>query len=384
MITGLREEHDVTLVTAFRDEPGEAEAATDLLRSGLDVHAVDARLPSGAGRWARRRRFVTTWARGAYPWRTVWFADPLMQETIDRLTRERQFDVAAVEDNSMGIFRFPRELPTVLSEYEVRTPRPVDWRLGRPAAWPGWAFREADWRRWPAYQRSVWSSFDRVQVVTDRDAAAIARIAPELADRVRVNPFGIDLPELGTTAVEEDGSLLFVGNFAHPPNVDAARWLIDEIMPVLRARNTRATLRIVGPGAPADVRAQAGPDVEILGEVPSVAPFLETASVVLAPLRIGGGMRMKALHALAAGKALVTTTRGAEGLVVDGVKPPFMRADEPEAFATLVAELLHDADLRRRLGAEARAFVSEHYSSRAYARRLEGVYGELVAERGQR
>jgi glycosyltransferase involved in cell wall biosynthesis len=383
MIAGLREQHEVTLVTVFSDEPGDADAAADLLRSGLDIHAVDARLPSGAARWARRRRFVTTWARGAYPWRTVWFADPLVQETIDRLTRERRFDLAAVEDNSMGIFRFPRELPTVLSEYEVRTPRPVDWRCGPPSAWPGWVFREADWRRWPDYQRSVWSSFDRVQVFTDRDAAAVGRIAPEIVDRVRVNPFGIDLPEHSDAAGEEDGVLLFVGNFAHPPNVDAARWLIDDIMPLLRARNTGARLRIVGPGAPADVRAQAGPDVEILGEVPSVEPFLEAASVVLAPLRIGGGMRMKALHALAAGKALVTTSRGAEGLAVDGVKPPFLTADEPDAFASLVAELLDDINLRRELGGEARAFVSEHYSSRAYGRRLEGVYGELIAERAQ-
>src|SRR6266508_6315791 len=94
MIAGLRERHEVTLVTAFRDEAGEAAAAASLLRSGLDVHAVDARMPpAGAERWARRRRFVATWARGAYPWRTVWFADPLVQETIDRLTHGRRFDL---------------------------------------------------------------------------------------------------------------------------------------------------------------------------------------------------------------------------------------------------------------------------------------------------
>lgn len=379
MVAGLRERHEVTLVTAFRDEAGEAEAVADLLRSGLDVHAVDARMPSGAERWARRRRFVATWARGEYPWRTVWFADPLVQETIDRLTRERRYDLAAVEDNSMGIFRFPPGLPTVLTEHEVRNPRPVDWHCGRPRAWPGWALREADWKRWPAYQRSVWSAFDRIQVFTDRDAGTVGTLAPDLLDRVRVNPFAIDPPEPSDPA-GQDGLLLFVGNFAHPPNVDAARWLVTDIMPRLRARNAGARLLLVGAGAPADVRALVASDVEVLGEVPSVAPFLESAAVVLAPVRIGGGMRMKALHALASGKALVTTSRGAEGLAVAGVEPPFLVADEPEAFATVVTELLHDVDRRRDLGASARSFVLEHYSPRAYCRRLERVYGELVEE----
>jgi glycosyltransferase involved in cell wall biosynthesis len=340
-------------------------------------------MPSGAERWARRRRFAATWARGAYPWRTVWFADPLVQKTIDRLTRERRFDVAAVEDNSMGIFRFPSGLPTVLTEHEVRNPRSIDWRIGRPSAWPGWAFREADWRRWSTYQRSVWSSFDRIQVFTDRDAASVGKLAPELLDRVRVNPFAIDPPPEPADPAGQDGLLLFVGNFAHPPNVDAARWLLDEIMPQLRARNIGARLLLVGAGAPADIRAGAGSDVEVLGEVPDVAPFLESAAVVLAPVRIGGGMRMKALHALAAGKALVTTSRGAEGLAIVDVESPFLVADDPESFASLVVDLLHDADRRGSLGARARAFVLEHHSPRAYCRRLERIYGELVEEHAQ-
>jgi glycosyltransferase involved in cell wall biosynthesis len=205
----------------------------------------------------------------------------------------------------------------------------------------------------------------------------MGRLAPELLDRVRVNPFAIE-PPAQADPTGEDGLLLFVGNFAHPPNVDAARWLVDDIMPRLRARDAGARLLLVGAGAPGEIRARAGSDVEVLGEVPSVAPFLEAAAVVLAPVRIGGGMRMKALHALASGKALVTTSRGAEGLVVSGVEPPFLVADEPEAFASLAAELLRDAGRRRALGARARAFVLEHHSPAAYCRRLEIVYSELV------
>jgi glycosyltransferase involved in cell wall biosynthesis len=378
-VAGLRERHELTVVTLAGHEPGELEAAEELQQSGVDVHVVDARAPHGIARWRRRRRLAGTWARGRYPWRTVWFADPGVQETIDRLARSRDFDVAAVEDNAMGVFRFPASLPTVLTEHEVRQPRRIDWRCGAPARWPGWGFRELDWRRWPSYERSVWPRFDRVQVFTERDARSLVEVAPELRARVCVTPFGIELPERADPAREEAGTLLFVGNFTHPPNVDAACWLAREILPRIRGRRSGARLLLVGGDAPEQVRGLAGPDVTVVGEVPTIAPRLEAAAVVVAPIRTGGGMRMKVLHALAAGKAVVTTTRGAEGLALHGAEPPLVVADDADGFAAAAAAFLDDAGRRRALGERARAFAAEHCSAEAYGRRLEAVYEELVS-----
>jgi polysaccharide biosynthesis protein PslH len=381
LLAGLRERHDLTLVTVAGDEPGEFEAARELERSGMDVHVTDARRPHGLARWRRRWRLASTWARGKYPWRTVWFADPRMQLTIDRLTRSREFDVVAVEDNSMAVFRFPPHLPTVLTDHEVHRPRPIDWRCGKPRNWPNWAFREADWRRWPAYERSVWRRFDRIQVFTERDLGAIGLVAPELLDRVRVTPFGIELPERADPLCEEPGLVLFVGNFTHPPNIDAALWLVHEIMPRLRARRGRVRLQLVGGSAPAEVRALAGPDVDVVGEVPAIAPYLERAAVVLAPVRTGGGMRMKVVHALASGKAVVTTPSGTEGLVPEGHEPPLVVAEDAEAIASATARLLDDEQPRRQLAERARAFAVEHFSAEAYGRRLEAVYEEAASRR---
>lgn len=378
-VAGLRERHELTVVTVAGHEPGELEAAQELQESGVDVHVVDARQPQGIARWRRRRRLAGAWACGRYPWRTVWFAVPGVQKTIDRLTRSRDFDVAAVEDNAMGVFRFPAGLPTVLTDHEVRRPRRVDWRCGAPAGWPGWAFRELDWRRWPSYERSVWRRFDRVQVFTERDAKSLLEIAPELSRRVRVTPFGVELPKRADPAREEAGTLLFVGNFTHPPNVDAASWLAREILPRIPSRRSGPRLLLVGGEAPEQVRGLASPVVTVVGEVPTIAPRLEAATVVVAPIRTGGGMRMKVLHALAAGKAVVTTTRGAEGLALRGIEPPLVVADDPDGFAAATAALLADAGRRRALGDQARAFAAEHYSAEAYGRRLEAVYEELVA-----
>jgi glycosyltransferase involved in cell wall biosynthesis len=124
------------------------------------------------------------------------------------------------------------------------------------------------------------------------------------------------------------------------------------------------------------VRQLAGPHVEVIADAPSVRPHLETACVVLAPVRTGGGMRMKILYALASGKPVVTTSRGAEGYSGPRRIAPLAVADDAESIATLTAELLGDRHRRRALGEWGRAFALEHHSPAAWATRLENVYHE--------
>jgi polysaccharide biosynthesis protein PslH len=377
-LTGLSARHQVSLVTVVGDEPGEDLAAAELRATGVDVHVVDRRRPSGAARWQRRRRLASSWARGRYPWRTVWFADPRVQQLLDRLTRSEHFDVAVVEDNSMGIFALPPELPAVLTEHEVRRPRAVDWHCGPPNNWARWLLGEADERRWRTYQPSVWRRFDAVQVFSRRDAEGVAELAPDVAPRVRVNPFGVVLPEPADPARAEPGLLLFAGNFTHPPNVDAALWLGKEIMPRLRERSPGVKLLLAGPAAPPAVWALRGRDITVLGEVPTIKPYVEAAAVVLAPVRTGGGMRMKVLHAMASEKAVVTTSFGVDGLMLGPGEQPVAIADDVQGIVCATTKLLGDEALRRRLAARARAYAVEHHSPDAYARRLEAVFEEVI------
>jgi hypothetical protein len=263
-LLGLRARHDVTLVTVAGPDLAEIEAVERLARAGIDVHAVVRTLKRGTLGWRRRTRIVSTWLQGRTPFRTAWFAEPGVQALIDALAARCEFDAAVVEDNAMATFHLPRMTPTVLTEHEVRVPRGVTPPPRALREWPRWAFAEADWRRWAGYERRVWRSFDIVQVFTSRDAEAVAAIAPELAARVRINPFAIELPA-PRDVPEEPDTLLFAGNYAHPPNVDAAVWLCEEVLPLIARLHPQVKLSLVGPYAPPVVRSLEGPHVRVLG-----------------------------------------------------------------------------------------------------------------------
>lgn len=377
-LAGLRERHEVTLVSPFGEDPGQAEAAERLAASDLDAHFVDRRRsPSTRRRWQVRGELAAAWARKGWPWRVV-SGSGGVQPLIDRLTTDGRFDVVAVEDNPMSMLRFPASLPTVLTEHEAVRAGAEGWRgsglAGRSLA----ALRARDWRRWGSFLPQAWRRFDLLQVFSESDARAVAEQAPDIASRVRVNPYGISMPPPAALAGEVHGTILFAGTFSHLPNREAARWLAKEILPMVSESVPHARLRIVGSSPTREILDLRGPNIEVVADAPSVEPHLEAAAVVLAPVRSGGGMRMKVLEPLARGKAVVTTALGAEGFTVFGEELPFEVADASEAIASATARLLDDDRARRELGVRARDFAERHHSPEAWAARLEAVYEEAT------
>lgn len=375
-LSGLRERHELTLVGTFGELPGQAEAAAELVHSGLDAHFVDRRRSASAERrWRVRAELASRWATSRWPWRAVTSAGGV-QSLLDRVASSRQFDLVAIEDSPMSGLRFPAGVPTVLTEHEAFRAAASDWQAQRLSERPAAALRRVDWQRWSDFQAAAWQRFDLTQVFCPSDAEAIRARRPELAARVRVNPFGITLPEPVDPAGEGPDTVLFVGNFTHLPNRDAALWLAREIMPAVRQRQLGARLRIVGSAPPREVTDLAGDGVEVIADAPSIEEHIEAAAVVMAPVRTGGGMRIKVLEALARGKAVVTTSRGAEGYMEFESEPPLVIADEPGEIAAATASLLADTARRRQLGARASEFAHRHYSPSAWATRLEAIYEE--------
>lgn len=382
-LLGLRERNEVTVVGSFGDLPGQAEAAQELMRAGdLSAYFADRRrASSGWRRWQVRAELAGKWLAKPWPWRAV-SATGGVQTMVDRAAAEGPFDVVALEEDLMSVLRLPPAIPVVLTEHEAFQASAEGWRATRLRERPEMWLRRRDWARWAEFRRASWERAELVQVYSRGDAEAIAAAAPALADRVHVNPFGLVPPPAADPAAEEPSTILFTGTFTHLPNREAALWLATEILPAVRARAPEAKLRIVGSAPPAEIRGLAGPGIEVVADAPSMEPHLRAAAVVVAPVRSGGGMRMKVLEAMARGKAVVTTPLGAEGFTSLDPEPPLALGDDSEGIAAALAELLGDEPGRRELGRRAREFTLRHHSPEAWAKRLEAVYEEARAAAG--
>jgi len=189
-------------------------------------------------------------------------------------------------------------------------------------------------------------------------------------------PFDRLRARVGAEAAEspEVQSLVFTGKMDYRPNVDAALWFADEIMPLVRAVSPAARFVIVGQQPHARLAALAArADVMLTGRVDDVKPYIAGAAVYVAPLRMGGGTRFKVLQAMAMAAPIVATTFGASGIgAQDGRE--LLIADTPRDFAAAVTRLLGDANLRRQIGAHARQLAVERYDWRTIGPLLERLY----------
>lgn len=254
-------------------------------------------------------------------------------------------------------------------------------------------------RRWRAFERRLLQRIDAGVAFTPRDATELRRLtdggnAPadgvhgtqggNAKPHVETIPLGVALPPEPSVERGEDHPspprVVFVGNYVHPPNEDAARHLIEEILPLLRRRAGAVQLTLVGPGAPSSLVARGGDGIVFTGAVPDVAAVLQAADVVVAPLRRGGGMRVKVLEAMAAGRAVVATPLAVEGIAVTSGREVIVAAD-PDDFAEEVAALLRDPARRRRLGAAARAFVGRHHSWKGTAEAYASLHHHVLRNR---
>src|SRR5207237_2716497 len=141
--------------------------------------------------------------------------------------------------------------------------------------------------------------------------------------------------------------VVFVGAMDWEPNIDAAEFFCSEVLPRIQAKIPEVRFRIVGRNPGRRVQRLKGKSVEVTGTVPSVLNHLQEAAVVAVPLRVAGGTRLKIYEAMAAGKAVVSTSIGAEGLDVHHGRDIIL-ADNPGTFAQAVMMLLGDIELRRR------------------------------------
>lgn len=200
---------------------------------------------------------------------------------------------------------------------------------------------------------------DVTLVVSPVEKVLLAQELPNADVRVLSN---IHEPQPPGPTFSERRGLLFVGGFRHPPNVDAMKWFLEEIWPLVHGQRPGLTVTVVGSNMPDTLKALAVPGVDMRGFVPDMEPLLKSARVSIAPLRYGSGVKGKINQAMAWGVPVVATPMAAEGMgLLDGSQ--ILIAETAQDFANSIIALYSDEALWNRLSAGGRENVERNFSS---------------------
>jgi glycosyltransferase involved in cell wall biosynthesis len=253
-------------------------------------------------------------------------------------------------------------------------------RFAKTAIFPLNLYVQDQARRMRAFERRACRQADLCLAITQVDADRVIQLAPEAC--VSVSPAGVDLERYYPKPMsEEPRTVVFVGALDWPPNADAIRWFRSKVWTRIAQEEPTASWLVVGKSPPADILHWPEEDrnIQVTGFVEDVRPYLDRAAVVVVPLRSGGGMRLKILEAMAAGKAVVSTPMGAEGISAKNGEE-IVLANADRSFGVEVLRLLRDSAERNRIAKAARVWV-EGFGWDRIAADLEGEYQALLGSR---
>jgi glycosyltransferase involved in cell wall biosynthesis len=219
------------------------------------------------------------------------------------------------------------------------------------------------WKRLRNFEKLASSKFGGVVCVSDEDCRLMQRDYG-LTNIFGSVPTGVDIDYFRPdNRSPEDGLIIFVGSMDWMPNIDAVKYFASEIYPLIKSRKPDARFAVVGRKPVESVRALSAKDKSIIvtGTVEDVRPWMDKARVMVVPLRAGGGTRIKIYEAMAQGTPVVSTSIGAEGLVVKN-NENILLADTPGDFAEATLKLLNDDGLAQKIARNARELVEKNFS----------------------
>lgn len=384
ILNELARQHEVTIVTTRRpdEDPRVLDAQLAHCEQIIQV-PIDAPKHGSPG-------FIKALAQS-------WFSElpvdlykyriPAMRREVGKLLRQGNFDVC-IADFLTGMPNVPEGIvgpdgapvPVVLFTHNVEH---MIWqRLCTNERNPIKRLLLAiEWRKMRRYERLACQRADLTLTVSDTDKQLFEQMAPGLTAHAIPTGVDIDFFQPGAADAERPTQIVFSGSMDWFPNEDGMLWFIESMLPHIRARQGGIGVTIVGRNPSAKLRRIAEENgVHVTGTVDDVRPSVIEAAVYIVPLRVGGGTRLKIFEALAMGKAIVSTTVGAEGLPLEDGKH-LVLADTPEAFARQVLQLIDDPELRARLGRAGRELVQARYSWQRVAGDFEALCRSAMSRR---
>jgi len=367
LLRGLCEQHNVTLISFFNPEDGEPDKqlsnpAPDEIHicsySEFNPHSLPAVLGYLGG---TPRYLVDTYSTE-------------MEALIRRAIQKTGFDLVIASQLSMAHY-YPcfRGIPAIFEEAELGSYWPIETQATLP-----WIEirRKVTWAKHRRFMARVLENFNVCTVVSEVERKLLAMAAPTFQS-IHVIPNSIDVDRFCRTSNGRAvRSMIFAGSLRYSANHDAMTWFLRDIYPEIRAEMPDVQLTITGEPAPQPLPPS--PNVVLAGKVPDIQSVVARSAISLAPIRRGGGTRLKILESFALRTPVVATTKAVEGLEIqDGEH--LLVADTSRDFANAVLQLLREPEEARRMTENAFRLVRARYDWRIVLPRFMELVDQAIS-----
>jgi len=380
LMTELARNHDLTAFVSVDQEFDIEECRRAMQAYCREVVLVRHPHAGSAKRLAQGRSLLSTQSFERFR-----LSSPQFQNELDRLLRSQRFDIVNLEFTFFGQYNLRQAPPGEPPPALVVDSHNIDYDIARQYAHSGpnaliRGYYRLNWPKLKREELSTYASADGVYLCSAADQSRLRAEAPTANSVVIPNGADVEFYKPDASYPAADGrTVVFFGLMSYAPNIEGVTHFVRNIWPSIKASRPDARLKIIGGSPPEPIRCLAGDGIEVTGFVPDLRPHLSSAACIVVPLLTGGGTRLKIVEGMAMGKAIVSTSLGAEGIDArDGEH--ILIGDDAESFAQSVVRLLDDRDLAQRLGDAARNLAVERYSWRGCARDLEAFMFKVLAK----
>lgn len=368
----LSRRHEITLAAFVTEETAEHVAALEpFCRRIIAVRHSTATTKFGM--------FINMFTAQPYTM-TKFYSHELAQHVAESAHNDG-IDIVHIDHLHMAQYvgALPQSMPAVLREHNVEST--IMRRFAEKSVHPMIRlYAGIQSRRLHQYEAQIAAQFDRCLAVTEVDAHTLREMMPEAG--VDVVPDGVDMEWFDPTLLHipaESHRIVTTGDYGWAPTADGLMYFVRDIFPRLRAEIPDLTLSVVGRNPPESLKRM-GEGIEVLGRVEDVRTEILRGAVFVSPTRIGSGIRLKILEAMALRRPVVATAVGCEGIEAE-TEEHLLVADDPEAFAQAVKRLLSDEDLRRKITTNAARLIEEKYAWESLAQQMSDTYEDIVRQR---
>jgi len=369
--------HSVTMLCMQPDNDPQRAGIEVLKSHGIELEMIEVAASQKKSN-KRAYQLLSLFSGKTYQYYQYFSQD--MQNAIDQRLASGKYDRLVVEFSQMGYYDYNTDIPSYVDqhnvEYEImhRTYETEKNPLRKLLAY-------SEWRKYRQHEIENCQKFSACLTTSQRDAEILQERDPNM--RCLVIPNGVDSSFFSPVEVAPDPEMvLFTGTISYYPNTDGLMYFAESIWPLVKAKRPTATFCIAGKAPPPEIQNLAPHDksITVTGAVDDMRDYYAKASVVVVPLRIGGGTRLKILEGMAMKKAIISTSLGAEGIDVTEGDNILLR-DTPADFADAIVATLENESSRTRLELAGRALVDQKYDWKAVASTLcDDFVSESVAD----